>query len=588
MGARLALETSAARLVGRLSRAAGRGGGTTLPGKLVWKLDPGALDALAARLPQGVALVSATNGKTTTTAMAELDSRPHPPARLEQLRREPRVGRHLDAAGSGRRRARPARGRRVRAPGDDAADATRASCASATSSATSSTATASSSTSRSAGATAVAGLDRAADARRERRRPAPCRARRRSRDDASASASTIRGVRAPASSTPPTRSTASAAVTRTATTRPTSGISARTGASRAAMRGRALDVAAREIEPDGLEGVSFDLHTPDGSRARPPRRPRPLQRLQRARRCVARALARRPARRHRRGARSASGRPSGASSGSRSAIAASCSSSSRTRPARTRRSGRSRTAACPPTLVVALNDRIADGRDVSWIWDVDFEPVLDRAERIVASGERAAELGAPVHLRRLPTRAARDRARPRGGPRPRARADPGRRRARGPPDVHRDAGAARDRHGARTHATVLGKRRRMIIRVGHLYPEYLNIYADRGNIAVFERRAAARGHELASTPVTLGVAARAGSARPPLRGRRPGSGAGDDRARPRSARRARSAPPSTAAPRCSPSAAATSCSGAAIAGATDPGSPARRSSRTRRSPARPA
>jgi len=46
----------------------------------------------------------------------------------------------------------------------------------------------------------------------------------------------------------------------------------------------------------------------------------------------------------------------------------------------------------PPTLVVALNDRIADGRDVSWIWDVDFEPLLERVEHIVASGERAAEL----------------------------------------------------------------------------------------------------------------------------------------------------------------------------------------------------
>jgi lipid II isoglutaminyl synthase (glutamine-hydrolysing) len=34
------------------------------------------------------------------------------------------------------------------------------------------------------------------------------------------------------------------------------------------------------------------------------------------------------------------------------------------------------------------------------------------------------------------------------------------------------------------------------IRVGHLYPDYLNIYADRGNIAVLERRAAWRGHEL--------------------------------------------------------------------------------------------
>jgi len=46
----------------------------------------------------------------------------------------------------------------------------------------------------------------------------------------------------------------------------------------------------------------------------------------------------------------------------------------------------------PPTLVVALNDAIADGRDVSWIWDVDFEPLLERAERIVVSGDRAAEL----------------------------------------------------------------------------------------------------------------------------------------------------------------------------------------------------
>jgi CobQ-like glutamine amidotransferase family enzyme len=36
----------------------------------------------------------------------------------------------------------------------------------------------------------------------------------------------------------------------------------------------------------------------------------------------------------------------------------------------------------------------------------------------------------------------------------------------------------------------------VIIRVGHLYPDYLNIYADRGNIAVFARRAAWRGHQL--------------------------------------------------------------------------------------------
>jgi lipid II isoglutaminyl synthase (glutamine-hydrolysing) len=70
MSARLAVETLAARAASRLSRLAGTGGGTTLPGKLLWKLDPGAIDALAARLPEGAAVVSATNGKTTTTAMA--------------------------------------------------------------------------------------------------------------------------------------------------------------------------------------------------------------------------------------------------------------------------------------------------------------------------------------------------------------------------------------------------------------------------------------------------------------------------------------------------------------------------------------
>ncbi len=44
----------------------------------------------------------------------------------------------------------------------------------------------------------------------------------------------------------------------------------------------------------------------------------------------------------------------------------------------------------------------------------------------------------------------------------------------------------------------------MKIRVAHLYPGYLNIYADRGNIAVFERRAGLRGHELEIAPVSPG------------------------------------------------------------------------------------
>ena len=51
----------------------------------------------------------------------------------------------------------------------------------------------------------------------------------------------------------------------------------------------------------------------------------------------------------------------------------------------------------------------------------------------------------------------------------------------------------------------------MKIRVGHLYPDYLNIYADRGNIAVLARRAAWRGHELAVEALSKGDAVRPGA-----------------------------------------------------------------------------
>jgi UDP-N-acetylmuramyl tripeptide synthase len=46
----------------------------------------------------------------------------------------------------------------------------------------------------------------------------------------------------------------------------------------------------------------------------------------------------------------------------------------------------------PKLAVLALNDEIADGRDVSWIWDVDWEPLLAGLERVVVTGERAAEM----------------------------------------------------------------------------------------------------------------------------------------------------------------------------------------------------
>ena len=65
----LAPKLALARAVGGLARAAGRGGGTSLPGKLLMRLDPQAIRALAARLPRGSVAISATNGKTTTAAM---------------------------------------------------------------------------------------------------------------------------------------------------------------------------------------------------------------------------------------------------------------------------------------------------------------------------------------------------------------------------------------------------------------------------------------------------------------------------------------------------------------------------------------
>jgi lipid II isoglutaminyl synthase (glutamine-hydrolysing) len=62
-----------ARIVARMARAAsrrlGRSGGTTAPGRLMLRLSPGALGRMSRELEAGSVLVSATNGKTTTAAM---------------------------------------------------------------------------------------------------------------------------------------------------------------------------------------------------------------------------------------------------------------------------------------------------------------------------------------------------------------------------------------------------------------------------------------------------------------------------------------------------------------------------------------
>jgi UDP-N-acetylmuramyl tripeptide synthase len=69
MSAMFTAKRALARAVGALSRRSGRGGGTTLPGRLLVRMAPDAIDRLASQLDRGSIVVSSTNGKTTTAGM---------------------------------------------------------------------------------------------------------------------------------------------------------------------------------------------------------------------------------------------------------------------------------------------------------------------------------------------------------------------------------------------------------------------------------------------------------------------------------------------------------------------------------------
>src|SRR5207247_2732407 len=68
-------------------------------------------------------------------------------------------------------------------------------------------------------------------------------------------------------------------------------------------------------------------------------------------------------------------------------------------------------------LLVFLNDNIADGRDVSWIWDVDFELLEGKTRSVTVSGVRSWDMalrlkyagidedGAAPHVETEPSRA---------------------------------------------------------------------------------------------------------------------------------------------------------------------------------------
>ena len=53
-------------------------------------------------------------------------------------------------------------------------------------------------------------------------------------------------------------------------------------------------------------------------------------------------------------------------------------------------------------LAILLNDRTADGKDVSWIWDVDYEMILDRISSLTISGDRAYDLALRFHYSGFP------------------------------------------------------------------------------------------------------------------------------------------------------------------------------------------
>ena len=385
----LAAEIALARAAGRLSRLAGRGGGTTFPGKLLWKLDPAAVDRLAARLPLGSALVSATNGKTTTAAMTaeilrgrmrlahnssganlvsgvastlldahgaelglfevdeaalpEVAARLHPRAVcLGNLFRDQldRYG-ELEHVAAGWRAA-------VRALPADAA-------------------------------LALNGDDpQVADLAHDRRR------------------AVVFGVDDPSCARPFLQHAADSKYCIRCGT-PYAYAAAyvgHLGDYRCPSCGHArpsLDVVAREIELHGLESARFRLQTPAGTRDVRLRVPG-LYNVYNA--LAAAALG---------GTLGASldeivaglehfnaafGRFERIVVGDRRLLMLLIKN-----PAGANEAVRTIVDGGAPTLaVVALNDAIADGRDVSWIWDVDFEPLLPQLDRLVVTGDRAAEL----------------------------------------------------------------------------------------------------------------------------------------------------------------------------------------------------
>jgi lipid II isoglutaminyl synthase (glutamine-hydrolysing) len=387
----LRLEILLARATGGLSRLAGTGGGTTVPGKLLWKLDPAAVDELARRLPLGSALVSATNGKTTTAAMvarilrskrklahnssganlvsgvaSTLLSARHAELGLFEVDEAalPEVARRLRpravCLGNLFRDQLDRYGELELVAGRWRAAVQELPAASAL---------------------VVNGDDpQVGDLGRER----------------GPGTRTVFGVDDPRQAHPALQHAADSKwCIRCGTAYEyAAAYIGHLGDYRCPACGHArppLDVLAREIELGGIDRVAFDLVTPDGSRRVQlgvPGLYNVYNALGAA--SLARAL----------GAsldeissgledfHAAFGRFERIDLDGKSLLVLLIKN-----PAGANEAIRTLLTGKPPRLVlVALNDATADGKDVSWIWDVDFEPLLPGLERLVATGDRAAEL----------------------------------------------------------------------------------------------------------------------------------------------------------------------------------------------------
>jgi UDP-N-acetylmuramyl tripeptide synthase len=384
----LTVESAALRTAGKLSRVMGRGGGTTLPGKLLWKLDPGAIDLLARRLPQGSVLISATNGKTTTTAMVAEILRPrlrvaHNNSGANLVSGVASTLLHAGGAELGLfevdEGALPEIARRVRPKAlllgnlfRDQLD-------------------------RYGELELVAARWRAAVAE------LPDAQLVLNGDDPQVgdlarfhSGSRVFGLDDPRRARPALQHAADSKYCLRCG-HPYDYAAAYVGhlgdykCPNCGHARPALDIIARDIELEGLDGASFTLHAPEGETRVQLALPG-LYNVYNALGAAALALAlglsvdEIAAGLERFSA--AFGRFERISIGDRQLLMLLIKN-----PAGANEVVRTLVEGSTPRVaVIALNDEIADGRDVSWIWDVDFEPLLAGLDTLVATGERAAEL----------------------------------------------------------------------------------------------------------------------------------------------------------------------------------------------------